>query len=43
MLFNWKSSVAMLMTSMAIAKMAKMAFLAKITIIVMADVNFWLA
>ena len=43
MLFKWIPSMAMLMTPMAIAEMAKMAILAIMTTIVMANVNFSMA
>ena len=41
--FNWIPSMAMLMTAMAIAEMAKIAILAIMATIVMADVNFSMA
>ena len=43
MLFNWIPSMAMLMTPMAIAEMAKIAILAIMATIVMANVNFSMA
>ena len=43
MLFDWIPSMAMLMTPMAIAEMAKMAILAIVATIVMVNVNFSMA
>ena len=43
MLFEWIPSMAMLMTPMAIAEMAKMAILAIVATIVMVNVNFSMA
>ena len=43
MLFNWIPSMFMLITPMAIAKMAKMAILAVMATILMANINFSMA
>ena len=43
MLFNWIPCIAMLMTPKAIVEMAKMAILAIMATIVMANVNFSIA